>query len=87
MDWQDISTAPKDGSEILIWLGETIPDHMDVRAASYLPPKESEELGYGEYAKYGSWMIWNSGCDWFCVDVTDPLAWTPLIPPQQDTDR
>jgi hypothetical protein len=76
--WRDIATAPRDGSEVLLMLGETIPDHFDIRAGSYLDGDASEELGWREYAEYGSWMIWNDSNNWFLIDIDEPLAWTPI---------
>ena len=76
--WQPMESAPRNGSEILLLLGTTIPDHADARAASFLAGDEADELGYREYAKYGAWMIWHDAGDWFCVDECAPLGWLPL---------
>jgi hypothetical protein len=73
-----MATARRDGREILLLLGETIPDHADARAGSFISGDEADELGWREYAKYGAWMIWNDAGDWFCVDESDPLGWLPL---------
>ena len=76
-DWRDMALAPRIG-EILLLLGETIPDHADARAGTYLSGDEADELGYREFAKYGCWMIWHDAGDWFCVDESAPLSWLPL---------
>jgi hypothetical protein len=81
--WQPIATAPRVGN-ILLLLGTSIPDVPYVRVGNYLDGPESEELGYREYAKYGSWMIWHDcGGDWYCIDVTRPVFWAhiPALPP------
>lgn len=76
-EWLSMAQAPRTG-EVLLLLGETIPDHMDVRAGSFVPGNEADEMGYREYAKYGCWMIWNDASDWFCIDGSEPLGWLPL---------
>jgi hypothetical protein len=72
-----MDSAPR-GQAILLLIGETIPDLPDWRVATYVSGDEAEEMGYREYAKYGGWMIWNSDCDWFVIDVADGLAWIPV---------
>lgn len=71
-------TAPRDGKPVLLRIGETIPDQPDWRVGTYLSGDDAEEMGYPEYAKYGGWLIWNTECDWFVIDVCEALAWFPL---------
>ena len=80
-DWQPIETVPRDGSEIILLIGETIPDHYNVRSGSFIGGDESEYLGWREFAKYGGWLIWNNDCDWDVIDVSEPNGWMPLPPP------
>lgn len=83
--WLPMSTAPRDGKEIIVVLGATIPDGLDVRAASFIDGVAADELGWREYAKYGAWMIWHDAGDWNLVDESAPLGWLPMpktLPPQ-----
>lgn len=76
--WAPMSLAPRTGAEVLLLLGETIPDHMNVRAGSFVSGDEAEELGYREYAKYGAWIIWHDAGNFYCIDVAEPFGWLPL---------
>jgi hypothetical protein len=77
LHWMPIADAPLTGESVLLLLGETIPDHADVRAGNYVSGSQAEELGYPEHAKRGAWMIWHDEFDWRCIDVSDPLGWFP----------
>jgi hypothetical protein len=76
--WLDMAIAPRTGEEVLLLLGETIPDHANARPASFLSGEEADELGHRELAKYGGWLIWHDGGDWFAIDESEPLGWLPL---------
>ena len=80
-EWQPIKTAPRDKTNVLVLLGETIPGVPDVRGGGYLDGDGAEELGYREFAKYGGWLCWNRDGDFFMVDVDAPLGWMPLPDP------
>lgn len=82
--WQPIETAPRGGGDVLLLLGETIPDHPDIRVGSFIAPDGCLDLGYREYARFGGWLIWNSACDWFMIDVIEPRLWMPIPPPPSD---
>lgn len=73
-----MATAPKSGS-VLLLLGETIPEHDDIRVGSFCEGDWLQTMGdYSEYAKYGAWMIWNDCSDWFFVGAYEPLGWCPM---------
>lgn len=76
-EWQPMATAPRDRSNILLLLGESIPDTPDVRVASFVSADDAFELG-----ELGpGWMIWHTdGADWYCVREDEPEAWCPLPP-------
>lgn len=75
MTWQHISTAPRDGKNVLVIIGETIPDLMDVRVGSFLSRKEA--LTCGGYPHAG-WLIWNTADDWFVIPEAEATYWMPL---------
>jgi len=72
MTWLPISTAPKDETNVILAIGETIPDVLDVRVGSYLTTAQALELG----APGRGWLVWNDCCDWFYVEM--PWFWMPL---------
>ena len=76
--WQDMSSAPHDGSHVLLIIGETIPDLPDVRLGQFVKGREAREMGYREYAAHGGWFIWNDAFDWFVVDRDQPFAWMSM---------
>lgn len=74
--WQDIASAPRDGTEILLWLGDTIPDFTYVQAGSFLAAHE--HMGLLE-AQEDCWMLWHEhGDDWWFVPVNEPRGWFPM---------
>lgn len=84
MGWQPIDTAPREKDRVLnvlLLLGETVPDTPDIRVGSYIDGDGAEELGYREYAKHGGWLLWNSDGDFFVIDYDEPIRWMPLPPP------
>jgi len=76
--WRTIDSAPKGSKSVLLLLGETIPEMPDIRVGGRISGKDAEELGYRGYAKYGGWLIWNAGNDFYVVDAGDPTHWMPL---------
>jgi hypothetical protein len=75
--WLDMATAPEAGT-IALLLGETIPDHPEVVAGSYISAADARDLGDDGVGQFGGWMIWTSGEDWYCVDLLEPLGWMLL---------
>lgn len=75
--WMPIETAPKDGTHVLLDLGETIPDLVDARVGQWISEYDGSELGE-ELPASGGWIIWNSGSDWFVVSYSDASGWFPL---------
>jgi hypothetical protein len=54
-DWQDISTAPKDGTRILIWAESPATGHCSVHLAWWAIPYEGAyDKGWWETGLYGS---------------------------------
>lgn len=72
-----MSTAPRDAN-ILVLLGETIPDVPDWRVAGYVAGDHCAEMDHPEFAATGGWLIWNSDSDWFIVGSAEPTAWARL---------
>jgi hypothetical protein len=80
-EWRDIESAPKDGSYVLLDLGETIPDVVDARVGQFISEHDGHGLGESLPAS-GGWIIWNDGSDWFVVSYYDAHGWMPLpVPP------
>ena len=82
-EWQDISTAPRDGTEVLVWR-----DHMGIllarftSAAEFLTDAELEEWE-GDTAHQEDWFAADfvSGCR-LEADCS-PTHWQPLPPPPE----
>lgn len=90
--WRSMDSAPRDGTWVLLLLGETIPTAPDIRTAQWLEPDVCEELGEHECEKYGGWIIWNTCADWFVVRHDAPLGWAECparqrlpAPPESET--
>lgn len=80
-EWQPIETAPKDGTEVLVWCSKCalVPIAMSYSSAAYF------ELEYGdpEYMEEGWYMSWSYPVD--PPEVTwQPTHWMPLPPPPQE---
>jgi len=84
VEWQPIETAPKDGTEIVLRLGETIPDHSYVCTGTFIGEEEGEKLGYWQ-----GWLVWSQdGCDFDVLFEDAPLFWRPLGPvPENEHGR
>ena len=82
MEWQDISTAPKDGTHIIVFNGDgdkrfyTEPNAIGIVKWD----NNGFTLSSGENAIYG-WMAVDC-CDG--VTQYDPTHWMPLPPPPTD---
>ena len=74
--WRPIETAPKD-TAVLLDIGETIPDLIDVRVGRFITELEARELGETVSAS-GGWMIWNASSNWFVIPFDDAFGWMPL---------
>jgi len=72
-----MTDAPRDGSHVILMIGETIPDLPDVRLGQFVAGAEAAEIGCPEYARSGGWFIWNAADDWFVIGADEPLAWVP----------
>jgi len=67
--WQPITTAPKDGTAIMLWNGLMAPAEWQV------PGVISED---------GFWLHWLVGQMDF-VEIMNPTQWMPLPAPPKDT--
>lgn len=74
--WRDMSSIP-DSGPILLLLGETIPGRFDVREGERCSAQEALDLGYEEFSDDGGWLIWNSGADFYVIDLHEPIGWVP----------
>ena len=69
MEWQPIETAPRDGTEVLIY------DH-----GIYLA-RWSEQAELGHFETGPAWQIWPSEDDeFYAVATTTATHWMPLPP-------
>ncbi|MFN7883105.1 MAG: DUF551 domain-containing protein [bacterium] len=77
MNWQPIDTAPKDGSEVILW-------HADYMAFGYHSPKGWMVTNNGDYLDGGH------GNDYLCntkkyASYQPPTHWMPLPEPPKET--
>lgn len=75
--WKPMSEAMKAPRDILLHLGETIPDSKDIRVGSWISNITAADIGE-DISEAGGWLIWNSDCDWFIIGFDDPKAWTEI---------
>lgn len=78
--WRDISTAPKDGTELLI--GRWVNGEWRVCQAAWthFPGHDNHVQGY----EPDVWW-WNEDADWGGItDDEGPSHWQPLTPPDTD---
>lgn len=75
--WRSMDSAPKDGTHVLLDIGETIPDLVDARVGQYVTEAQALELGE-DVSSAGGWIIWNTGSDWFVIPFADAHGWMPL---------
>lgn len=75
MTWENMGTAPKDGTPILVCFGASIPDVPLIHVASKCEGEHCKELGYEEYEFGGAWMVWIDQHDWFMFPPTAAVKW------------
>ena len=72
MEWQPIETAPKDGTEILVWAGScVVVSWRRLNGIGY--PREAWRLVHGAYSS-GDEGDWSN-------EVEHPTHWMPLPAP------
>lgn len=77
--WWSMENAPRDGTNVILCLGECYPDLAYVRTGGFIIGKDAEELGYREFAKYGGWLIPDENYEsWYVVDFDTPRGWRPM---------
>jgi hypothetical protein len=79
-DWQDIATAPKDGSAILIFQSQK---------PSFATAMDGQKFDDPRYA-IGYWRVWEDGAKWMwgnrnCGEVS-PTHWMPLPSPPMSSE-
>ena len=84
MDWQSIETAPKDGTEILVWRADCgiLLARWDA-PENFLSDRECEELG--ESAEQYDWMYADFVAGGRLDGSEVPTHWQPL--PDEPNDR
>ena len=87
MSWQPIETAPKDGTEILVYGGEICSElgnsspNLSVVKVSWEAGSNYSEDEDGEYTPKGSWEVVDI-C-YYSITVTNPTDWMPLPNPPE----
>ena len=70
----NMDEAPRDGTEVLLLMGETIPGNPYIRVGSFINQDDGEELGYWQ-----GWLIWMKDAEDYEVVFEDSSsAWMPL---------
>ena len=82
--WRTIDSAPRDGTPILLYIGESVPDMPFAMVGQWWDGPTWRELGWSpdEISDAGAWAVWSEhGEDW--AAYPDVTRWTPL--PDQST--
>lgn len=73
--WLPMETAPRD-REILLLLGDTVPDHTYARVGSFMDAPEASCIGE---ADCDVWFIWDkNGESWWSIPLDEPFGWMPI---------
>ena len=68
MNWQNIETAPRDGTKILVWGGEWVGE---------LGPREPVDEPMKVYfCGRGGWHV--ADTVYYCAEIENPTHWMPL---------
>lgn len=79
MEWQDISTAPRDGTPMQGWVHEINRGVSAVETRTYWEPKIRFEAGEWEYKHSHGWFFMNM-VSWI---ERHPTHWMPLPTPPE----
>ena len=85
MNWQPIETAPKDGTEILVWrydIGSVLIARWDA-PANFMTDRECEEIGPG--AEQYDWLYVDFVAGGRMEGPEAPTHWMPLPEPPVNT--
>lgn len=75
-EWQDISSAPKDGTQILVftqWAGDEI----------FSEPFDSVQIAYWDEGNLTD-DYWHRDAGWELEKIGEPTHWMPLPPAPQE---
>lgn len=81
MNWQPISTAPKDGTHIILSNGLSVAEGWWEHVDAYIREKRDLEGRYidqDEHDGFDGWLDCGGGMQ------PDPTHWMPLPPPPKD---
>jgi hypothetical protein len=72
--WQSMESAPKDGTEVLLFTHQEVDDFCDEAF-------DAIQIGYWDEGNYVSDPMWSCEAGWFLQKIGTPLAWMPLPAP------
>ena len=81
MTWQDIGTAPKDGTEVLLWTDTRLLANADKFAAWGGEHFQEVQIGYWEDEVNAP--LRKEAAGWRCRNLGVPTHWQPLPPPPE----
>lgn len=74
-DWRPIETAPKDGTNILVWAeGYDWPESVRYE---FFDAREAKEVGQPGYWRYSEDLL----SDYFVMEFGNFTHWAPINPP------
>jgi hypothetical protein len=73
-EWQPIETAPKDGTEILLFTTYLADEYYDETFSTV-------QIGSWDFGHDTVEAIWRRPAGWACVKIGEPTHWMPLPEP------
>lgn len=71
--WQPIETAPKDGTEVLLFTVQEIDDFCDEAFTAV-------QIGHWDFGNDRGDRVWHRPAGWHQTKIGDPTHWMPLPP-------